>query len=100
MLNIRTDVNGEAITIAMEGILDSQTTPDLEKVLEENYANVSEINFDFKDLEYLTSAGLRAILVAKQEMIKKGGELTVRNVPRDVMAIFNETGFAALFNIK
>ncbi len=100
MLKLRTDISGEVITIVMEGILDSQTTPDLEKVLEANYPKVKEIYFDMKDLEYLTSAGLRAILMAKQVMMKKDGRMVVKNVPGDVMDIFNETGFAALLDIE
>ena len=100
MLSIGTDISGETITFTLEGVLDTKTSPELAKALEECYESVKYIIFDFKKLEYITSAGLRALLVAKQEMIKKGGELTVKNVPRDVMTVFKDTGFSKLFNIK
>ena len=100
MLNIGTDLSGATLTFNLEGVLDTKTSPDLVKALEDCFSDVDEIIFDFKNLEYITSAGLRALLVAKQEMTKKGGEIAVKNVSRDVMTVFKDTGFAKLFNIK
>ena len=100
MLNIKTDLKGEAIAISLEGLLDSQTNPKLNAVLEENLGKVREVVFDLANLEYLTSAGLRSILKAQQAMEKKNGVMTVRNVPKDIMAIFDSTGFSVLLNIE
>ena len=100
MLNIKKELTGDSITIALEGILDSQTSPDLDKALEADISTFKEIIFDFTDLEYLTSAGLRIILKAAQIMENADGHMIIRHVPGDIMDIFNATGFAALLNIE
>ncbi|MBQ6443029.1 MAG: STAS domain-containing protein [Lachnospiraceae bacterium] len=100
MLNVTTEVSGETIIISLEGLLDSQTTPQLEAVLEENLGKFNSVQFDFANLEYLTSAGLRAILVARQEMDDKNGVMTVKNIPEDIMKIFEMTGFADVLEIE
>ena len=87
MFNIKVETAGENVTISIEGILDSKTSPELETVIDNNITNgkdVKEVIFDFSDLEYLTSAGLRAILVAQREMDRIDGTMIVRHVPDEV----------------
>ena len=100
MLNIKKDILGNTITVALEGILDSQTSPDLDAALMNDLAAAGEVIFDFSALEYLTSAGLRVILKVQQAMEKAQGRMVIKNVPKDVMDVFNATGFAALLNIE
>ncbi len=99
MLNVKTEISGDALYIALEGLLDSQTVSDLKTVLYENFDKVNAIEFDFEKLEYLTSAGLRTILVAQQAMNEKKGVMTVKNVPKEVMDIFDMTGFSDVLTI-
>ena len=99
MLNITKEVNGETLNIALEGLLDTKTAPDLEAVFEEVLSSVSEINFDMEKLEYLTSAGLRVLLVAQQEMDDKDGTMTLKNVSDDIMEVFEMTGFVDVLTI-
>ena len=100
MLNVKTEVSGETLVISLEGLLDSQTTPQLEAVLEENLGKFNSVQFDFANLEYLTSAGLRAILVARQEMDDKNGVMTVINISDEIRKIFDMTGFSAVLKIE
>ena len=99
MLNIETNKNGTTLDIALEGLLDTKTSPELEQVIQDNAADVTTINFDFAKLEYLTSAGLRALLTARQEMDDKDGEMTLKNVSEDIMQIFTMTGVADILTI-
>ena len=99
MLNVKTEISGDALHIALEGLLDSQTVSDLKAVLHESFDKVNSIEFDFEKLEYLTSAGLRTILVAQQAMNEKKGVMTVKNVPKEVMDIFDMTGFSDVLTI-
>ena len=71
----------------------------LRDMILESAADVSEINMDLAELEYLTSAGLRAILVGQQEMDDKNGKMTLKNVSDDIMEIFDYTGFADILTI-
>ena len=99
MFNIRTDVLENAVNMALEGILDSKTAPELEQKITDIGDNVKEINFDFADLEFLTSAGLRTILYARQLMDDKDGRMTIKNVNSDIMDIFKMTGFLDVLEI-
>ena len=60
---------------------------------------MKEINLDFSKLEFLTSAGLRVLLAAKQEMEDKGGTMTLKNVNDEIMDVFNLIGFVDVLTI-
>ena len=99
MLNIKTEKNGTIFNVALEGLLDTKTAPDLEQAVMDNIGEATEIHFDFADLEYLTSAGLRVLLAAQQEMDDKDGTMTLKNVSDDIMEIFDMTGFSDVLTI-
>lgn len=95
------NVNKEASTlnIALVGRLDTVTAPDLEKVVREMGDDVKALNFDFANLEYISSAGLR-VLLAAQKIMNAQGEMVISNVSDDIMEIFNITGFTDILTIK
>ena len=84
--------NENELTIALDGRLDTLTAPELEKKLETELDGVSKLVFDFEKLDYISSAGLRALLTAMQIM-EEQGEMVVRNVKPDVRDVFELTGF-------
>ena len=98
-MNISTDKQGNALTIALDGRLDTKTSPELEACLEENLSGVTELTFDLKDLEYISSAGLRVLLSAQKKM-NKAGQMVVINVNEIVMEVFGVTGFVDILDIK
>ena len=98
MLNINKIANGTELTIALEGRLDTTTSPELESELKASTDGVTELVFDLKTLEYISSAGLRVLLAAHKIMMKQGN-MTVKNVSEEVMEIFEVTGFADILNI-
>ncbi len=79
--------------IKIVGQLNTITAPELEKLLGDNLADVDELIFDMEEMEYTSSAGLRAILGAQQDMEEKGGRMIIRKAGDFVMEIFEETGF-------
>ena len=87
------------LTVAVEGHLDTLTSPDLEKELEPALDGVTELVVDLKDLEYISSAGLRVLVGAAQELSGKGGKMTVINPQAEVMEIFTMTGLDAVFGL-
>lgn len=89
---------GSALTIAIEGRLDTSTAPQLDTFISENIDGVTSITFDFTDLSYISSAGLRSLLSTHKKMIGKG-EMTVTNVNDIVSEIFEITGFSDILNI-
>ncbi|MBQ0101239.1 MAG: STAS domain-containing protein, partial [Firmicutes bacterium] len=59
-------------TLALTGRLDTNTAPQLETIIRNDLGGVSELVFDFKKLEYISSAGLRVILSAQKTMNAQG----------------------------
>ena len=91
--------NGSALTVALEGRLDTTTAPQLEKELKDGLAEITELTFDLGNLEYITSAGLRVMLVA-QRSIKYGGTMKVVNTNEIVREVFKVTGLDSVVTIE
>lgn len=89
---------GTALNIAISGRLDTTTAPELEKEIAE-LDGVQALTLDFKELEYISSAGLRVILGAQKKMSKQG-EMKVTNVCEDIMEVFEITGFSDILTIE
>ena len=53
-----------------------------------------------KDLEYISSSGLRLFLTIRKEVAAKGGNITIENINEDIKKVFMMTGFFNLFTIK
>lgn len=96
-MNIKKSLSGTELTIMLEGRLDTMTAPELEKELKENYDSITGMVLDFKDLEYISSAGLRVLLSAHKAL---NGKLVVKNVIDTVMEVFEITGFADILTIE
>ena len=91
--------NGTALTIALEGRLDTMTAPELEAELKKSLDGVETLNLDFSKLDYISSAGLRVLLSAHKLMSAKGS-MKVTNVNEIVQEVFEVTGFADILTIE
>lgn len=91
--------NNEELTMILEGRLDTVTAPALETELKENLEGTAKLVFDFKALEYISSAGLRVLLMAQKSMNKQG-EMVIRNVNETISEVFEITGFADMLTIE
>ena len=95
-MTIEKIINGDYAVIRPEGWLDTQTSPELGKVMDELGSDVKNIELDFAKLEYISSAGLRQVVAIN----KKFESLVITNVSPEIMDIFNMTGFSKRLNIK
>ena len=91
--------NGKEVTVSVEGRIDSKTAPEFEKELKDCFESFDSMVIDLAQVNYVSSAGLRILLTAHKAMSAKEG-LKVRNVCKEVMAIFNVTGFSGVLDIK
>ena len=96
-LEIKKEVNGDDLKISLSGKLDTSTFAGLENEIEDidNYKNIT---FDFKDLNYISSVGLRILLKVYKNTLANDGKLTVINLNETVQTVFEETGFLDLLN--
>ena len=97
-MTIEMKKNTEATTIVIAGRLDTTTAPALDKTINEELGDVKNLILDLKDLEYISSAGLRVLLGAQKKM-QKVGSMQVTNVREEVMEVFEMTGFADILTI-
>ena len=99
MLNISKNANGDALTITLEGRLDTTTAPQLEEEITSSVNGVKDLVIDIKDLQYISSAGLRVLLSA-QKIMNKQGKMTVKNPCEEVREIFDVTGFIDILTVE
>ena len=98
-MTINKTQNGNELTIALEGRLDTATSPQLEAELKGSLDGIAALTFDFQKLEYISSAGLRVLLSAQKTMNGRGG-MKVTNVNDTIMEIFEVTGFTDILTIE
>ena len=96
---INKEANGNELTVALDGRLDTTTAPQLESELSNSLNDVKTLVIDMKKLVYISSAGLRVLLKAQKTMNKQG-TMTVKNISQEIQDIFEVTGFDELLNIE
>ena len=89
---------GSALTVTLDGRLDTITSPDLEQALTD-LTGITHLTLDFTKITYVSSAGLRVIL-ATQKQMNHQGSMVVANVSDTIMNIFEMTGFTDILTIQ
>ena len=98
-MNIEKSQNGNELTIKLSGRLDTITAPNLEAELKSCLEGIDNLVFDLAELEYVSSAGLRTLLMAQKTMNKQG-EMKIIHVSEAVMEVFEVTGFSDILTIE
>ena len=96
-MNIERKLEDGKLIIKVVGRLDTNTSPELEAEL--GLDGVKDLLFDFSDLEYISSAGLRVLMIAQKTMMAAGGTMAVANPNSGVKDIFDITGMSSVFKI-
>ena len=99
-MTITKNESDNKITILLEGRLDKLSSPILEEEMKKEIQKKKDITIDFKNLEYISSAGLRILIASEKELKAVGKTMEIINVNDDVMSILNVTGFIYILNIK
>lgn len=99
-MEIKKNKEGNVQIIELHGRLDSNSSKDLDAVFNELYERSEiEILCDMKGLDYISSAGLRVLLMAVKTINKKKGKLALCNMNEFVQEVFEIAGFTPLFFI-
>ncbi|WP_029323053.1 STAS domain-containing protein [Butyrivibrio sp. AE3004] len=94
---ITKSLNGTEETFKVEGRLDTLAAPALLDELEQMDDHVDSLIFDFSELEYISSMGLRALVIASK---KVNGALVIKNVSPRIMSILSITGLDNTIRIE
>lgn len=89
--------NGTTLEIALDDRLDNVTAPELDKEIKKGFDGVKTLIWDLRDLEYITSAGLRELMLA-QKMLYGEGTMKVVNASEMVLEVFRITGLDYLID--
>ena len=98
-MTITQEKDGSRLTLHITGRIDTKTAPELEQVVRSSLGGLTELVFDLTETAYISSAGLRILLIAQKQMNKQG-EMTLTHVSSDLMEIFEVTGFADILTIQ
>ena len=97
-MEIIKNLDNDSLTIELKGRLDTTTAPDLENEL--TLDGVNNLVLNFKELDYVSSAGLRVLLGAQKKMNSVGGTMIIKDVKPEIMEVFEMTGFDSILTIE
>ena len=91
-------MNGKELTVAIDDSLDTVTAPELDAALKASFDDIDSLVLDFRDLDYISSAGLRVLMNTHRVMSKKGG-MKITNINEVIAEVFDVTGLTVVLNI-
>lgn len=96
MLTVKVIKNGSSVVVATEGVIDTETAPQLgAALLELDYSDLT-LTLDFDKTKYITSAGLRVLLIARKKL--SDDTMRIVNANDDIAEVFKVTGFSNILN--
>ncbi len=98
-MDIKEERQGAAWRVAISGRLDTMAAAELDKTIQQGIKDAKELIFDFANVQYIASAGLRVLLVAQKQMNKQGS-MKLLNVNRDVKDVLEITGFINFLTLE
>ena len=89
------------VLVAVEGRVDTLTSSDFEKQLSPYFSMQGiELVLDCAAMEYISSAGLRVVLMAHKHISNKSGSFVIRHLNSEVRSVFDMTGFSRILAIE
>ena len=97
-MNIKPRKDGEKLIVAIEGRIDTVTAPELVSFVQNDLTDVKDLELDLAGVDYVSSAGLRAFLLA-QKIMNKQGKMVLSHVCAEIMETFELTGFVDVLTV-
>lgn len=98
-MKINKKCNGDELTMAVEGRIDTITSQILDKQINDELGKFTSLTIDFSDVEYISSAGLR-VLISAQKKLDGDASMRIVNVGDVVNEIFTMSGFDKILKIE
>ena len=96
-MTITKELNGNEAVLKVDGRLDTKTSPELLSAIEGLGDTVTSLLLDCAGLEFISSAGLRVVIIAYKKM---KGALVIKNASERIMSIFKITGIAQQIKVE
>ena len=99
-MTLTTEKNGTALTVHLSGELNTLTAPELTALLNKELGGVNALTLDFKECDYVSSAGLRVLLATFKQMKASKGSMELVNVGENFLDVLQNTGLDAVFGVQ
>ncbi|NLV86987.1 MAG: STAS domain-containing protein [Clostridiales bacterium] len=99
-MTIKTSQEGANTILAIEGRIDTNTSPQLQDALLKAFQTAKTVTVDFAAVPYISSAGLRALLIGQKTAASKGLTMELKNVSPAVFSILESVGFSKILTIN
>ncbi len=91
---------GTTMTLQVEGRVDTSTSPRLQEEILEAFKTAKILILDFAQVPYVSSAGLRALLIGQKTAASKRAVMELTNVSETVMSVLDSVGFSKVLTIR
>lgn len=99
-MNITKTYNEKELTITVDERIDTVTAPDFENEIMDELGNFDSLILDFKNLEYISSAGLRVLVLTQKKLKPEGIPFVIKNVNDTIKEILGMSGFDKILTIE
>ena len=99
-MEIKTNRNGNEFTVAPVGEINILTAPEFEETLNGETDGIELLTIDFKDCDYVSSAGLRVLLSTLKTLKKNNAKMRLINVGENFTEVLENTGLDAVFDVE
>lgn len=99
-MTIQTSRDGAATTLQIEGRVDTMTSPQLQQAVLEAFQEAEKVVLDFKNVSYISSAGLRVLLIGQKTAQSKHTAMVLTHVGETVQNVLNMVGFNSVLTIE
>ena len=87
------------LIIAVNGSIDSNTAPEIQQKVLDASAESKNVIIDLSEVDFVSSAGLRVILMIYRQIKSKDGKVVLVGVSEEIRDVMTVTGFANFFEM-
>lgn len=99
-MTIDKKTQGDQVVLALGGRLDTTTAPELQGPLMDALADNPSVTLDFEALDYVSSAGLRVLMMGQKYATANEKKMVIKNVSEEINEVFEMTGFTDILTIE
>lgn len=99
-MEIIKEKNGNALILHLFGKLAIKESQALDQVIRTELSGITDLTLDMTEVPYISSAGLRVLIIAQNMMDEAGGTLTITHVSEMVGSVLELTGFSDFMRIE
>ncbi len=99
-MNVEKIYNGKELTIKVDNQIDTVTAPDFENEINDEMGKFDSLILDFEKLEYISSAGLRALIITQKKLAPQSIPFSIINTPDMIKDIIVVSGLDNILNVQ